>query len=263
VIREFREKYWKSDNISGLDAYSMYKSMASIWARSLSELQSSGIFVFRASFQIPLGESNPYHRWTINSTTICIAWMLADLNLFIRARDIFVFPLQELRGKIPIGDLYSLYSDCLSLRSRHRYSFQKLQDLKQSRCQDATRYHSGIDISGPYPPGDCPQEVNSGRLRLQGGLTDNLKEEKERIDIRTCSRRNRSDHNLTQSPKFPISQILLSCRTNWSRCSFRSYFNHSLQKCAVQRPHEPNFFAQWFELEQQNLAHFTAPRKKN
>jgi hypothetical protein len=99
-------KRWKSDNISGLDACLMYKSMASIWSRSLSEFQSSGVFVFRTCFQISLGESNPYHRWTINSTTTCVAGVLADLNLSIRARCIFVFPLQELRGKIPISDLY-------------------------------------------------------------------------------------------------------------------------------------------------------------
>jgi hypothetical protein len=37
--------------------------------------------------------------------------MLADLNLFIRTRGIFVFPLQEVRGRIPIGDLYHLYFD--------------------------------------------------------------------------------------------------------------------------------------------------------
>jgi hypothetical protein len=30
AIREFRERCWKSANISGLDAYSMQKSMASI-----------------------------------------------------------------------------------------------------------------------------------------------------------------------------------------------------------------------------------------
>jgi hypothetical protein len=42
------------DNISGLDAYSMYKYMASIWARSLSEFQSSGVFVFGRVFKSPL-----------------------------------------------------------------------------------------------------------------------------------------------------------------------------------------------------------------
>jgi hypothetical protein len=30
AIREFREKCWNSDNISGLDACSMYKYMASV-----------------------------------------------------------------------------------------------------------------------------------------------------------------------------------------------------------------------------------------
>jgi hypothetical protein len=39
-----------------------------------------------------------------------------NLNLFIRARAIFVFPLEELRGKIPIGDLY--YPLCKLLKSK-------------------------------------------------------------------------------------------------------------------------------------------------
>jgi hypothetical protein len=54
AIREFREKSWRSDNISGLDAYSMCKSMVSIWVRSLSEFQNSGVFVFQACFKSPL-----------------------------------------------------------------------------------------------------------------------------------------------------------------------------------------------------------------
>jgi hypothetical protein len=106
AIREVHEKCWKSDNISGLDASPMYKSMTSIWARSLSEFQSSGVFIFRACFQMPLGGSDLYHRWTNNSTTTCIVGILADLNLFIITRGIFVLPLQELRWKIPLGDLY-------------------------------------------------------------------------------------------------------------------------------------------------------------
>jgi hypothetical protein len=43
-------------------------------------------------------------------------------------------------------------------------------------------------MSSPSAPGDCPQEVNSAPLWLQGGLTDNLKEQ-GRINILIFSRR--------------------------------------------------------------------------
>jgi hypothetical protein len=63
--------------------------------------------------------------------------MLADLNLFIRARSIFVFPLQELRGKIHIGDLY--YHET----ARHVFAtFQYLAKEMRDQFQNGwTRIH--------------------------------------------------------------------------------------------------------------------------
>jgi hypothetical protein len=81
----------------------------SLWPRferGLSQNSKGQASSFSGAFSNSLDESDPYHRWIINSSPTCIAGILVDLNLFIKARGIFISPLQELRGKIPIGYIY-------------------------------------------------------------------------------------------------------------------------------------------------------------